>query len=291
MEGTAHPKSRHACGRVAPWSARPRNAVPGNLGVVAGRRYYSPGLGRWTSRDPIGEDGGINLQAFVRNSALGSFDAVGLYGYNTSLTDSNDVETRFSNSRPIWRTCSGRTVRVGDIALVKAYVDANLTTPAGWVEPFITDASGAIPGGLPGGQIGELRNPTYLGAGIVMRFTPSASCCPCVHSGWQQRMVAPTPGPDYAYRETASAYDFPGTIYPPPQGARPTRMPWSSYATGKCARLSRGGTLRPSPTLTGPPRPLPQPSICSSLTSGSAFHAIGSGGAQLGQQGPRDACR
>ena len=214
MNGTRQPRNRAVRKRATAWSLGPRNVRPANVGVVAGRRYYSPGLGRWTSRDPIGEDGGINLQAFVRNSALGSFDAVGLYGYNTSLTDSNDVETRFSNSRPIWRTCSGRTVRVGDIALVKAYVDANLTTPAGWVEPFITDASGAIPGGLPGGQIGELRNPTYLGAGIVMRFTPSASCCPCVHSGWQQRMVAPTPGPDYAYRETASAYDFPGTIYP-----------------------------------------------------------------------------
>ena len=30
---------------------------PGNTGVVAGRRYYSPGLGRWISRDPIGERG------------------------------------------------------------------------------------------------------------------------------------------------------------------------------------------------------------------------------------------
>ena len=80
MEGTAHPKSRHACGRVAPWSARPRNAVPGNLGVVAGRRYYSPGIGRWTSRDPSEEGrGGTNLQAFVGNDPATRHDYLGLW--------------------------------------------------------------------------------------------------------------------------------------------------------------------------------------------------------------------
>jgi hypothetical protein len=80
MEGTAHPKSRHACGRVAPWSARPRNAVPGNLGVVAGRRYYSPGIGRWSSRDPAEERrGGTNLHAFVRNAVTVRCDYLGMW--------------------------------------------------------------------------------------------------------------------------------------------------------------------------------------------------------------------
>ncbi|WP_176012867.1 RHS repeat domain-containing protein [Victivallis sp. Marseille-Q1083] len=31
-------------------------------------RYYSPTLGRWISRDPIGEKGGLNLYGFIRNS-------------------------------------------------------------------------------------------------------------------------------------------------------------------------------------------------------------------------------
>ena len=51
---------------------------PGNLGVVAGRRYYSPGLGRWSSRDPIGEMGGPNLLAMCANSTGGVVDARGL---------------------------------------------------------------------------------------------------------------------------------------------------------------------------------------------------------------------
>ena len=40
-------------------------------------RYYSPELGRWTSRDPIGEQGGANLYAFCLNSALMYIDALG----------------------------------------------------------------------------------------------------------------------------------------------------------------------------------------------------------------------
>ncbi|MDF1813853.1 MAG: RHS repeat-associated core domain-containing protein [Verrucomicrobiales bacterium] len=43
-----------------------------------GYRYYDPNSGRWTSRDPIGEDGGVNLYAYVRNLILNSVDGFGL---------------------------------------------------------------------------------------------------------------------------------------------------------------------------------------------------------------------
>jgi len=33
-------------------------------------RYYSPELGRWLSRDPIGENGGFNLYAMVGNGKV-----------------------------------------------------------------------------------------------------------------------------------------------------------------------------------------------------------------------------
>ena len=33
-------------------------------------RYYVPETGRWASRDPMGEEGGLNLYAFVGNNAL-----------------------------------------------------------------------------------------------------------------------------------------------------------------------------------------------------------------------------
>ena len=43
-----------------------------------GYRYYDPVTGRWPSRDPIGERGGINLYGMVGNNIVGRFDVLGL---------------------------------------------------------------------------------------------------------------------------------------------------------------------------------------------------------------------
>jgi RHS repeat-associated protein len=43
-----------------------------------GYRYYSPRLGRWMSRDPINELGGLNIHAFVRNRVVDRYDPFGL---------------------------------------------------------------------------------------------------------------------------------------------------------------------------------------------------------------------
>jgi len=43
-----------------------------------GYRYYSPELGRWISRDPSGEMGGLNLYKFLDNDPINLFDALGL---------------------------------------------------------------------------------------------------------------------------------------------------------------------------------------------------------------------
>ena len=43
-------------------------------------RYYSPEIGRWISKDPIRERGGINIYAFVNNSSIDYFDFLGAVG-------------------------------------------------------------------------------------------------------------------------------------------------------------------------------------------------------------------
>ncbi len=44
-----------------------------------GYRYYSPMLGRWLSRDPIGEYGGINIYCSGNNDLIGRIEILGLW--------------------------------------------------------------------------------------------------------------------------------------------------------------------------------------------------------------------
>jgi len=46
--------------------------------VYFGFRYYSPELGRFVSRDPIGARGGANLYGFLGNSPVGRWDLLGM---------------------------------------------------------------------------------------------------------------------------------------------------------------------------------------------------------------------
>ncbi len=49
-----------------------------------GYRWYDPVAGRWPSRDPIGEKGGLNLYAFVRNDGVNCVDKLGLKEVETN---------------------------------------------------------------------------------------------------------------------------------------------------------------------------------------------------------------
>ena len=44
-----------------------------------GYRFYSPAMGRWLNRDPISEEGGVNLYAMVDNNPVNSVDEYGLH--------------------------------------------------------------------------------------------------------------------------------------------------------------------------------------------------------------------
>ena len=41
--------------------------------------HYDPTLGRWLNRDPIAEDGGVNLYGFVGNDGVNAWDNLGLF--------------------------------------------------------------------------------------------------------------------------------------------------------------------------------------------------------------------
>ena len=64
-------------------------------------RYYSPELGRWISRDSIGEEGGINLYVMIDNNPLTFMDKHGLRRwYVTGLHSYIIVETWNDKCKP-----------------------------------------------------------------------------------------------------------------------------------------------------------------------------------------------
>ncbi|MDI6810038.1 MAG: RHS repeat-associated core domain-containing protein, partial [Candidatus Eisenbacteria bacterium] len=61
-----------------------------------GYRFYSPELGRWLNRDPIGELGGINLYMFVRNSAINYVDRLGLIDLGSIISGAQEMKDKVS---------------------------------------------------------------------------------------------------------------------------------------------------------------------------------------------------
>jgi RHS repeat-associated protein len=68
---------------VAPGTSEPDDGYTGHLHhapsglALAPFRAYHPALGRWMSRDPIGEMGGINLYGYVSNNPINYYDPYG----------------------------------------------------------------------------------------------------------------------------------------------------------------------------------------------------------------------
>ncbi|MBK8267611.1 MAG: RHS repeat-associated core domain-containing protein [Planctomycetes bacterium] len=61
------------------YDAQPSTAAAGERGLLYyGERYYSPRLGRWVNRDPIGEAVGINNYLAMLNNLVDLIDALGL---------------------------------------------------------------------------------------------------------------------------------------------------------------------------------------------------------------------
>jgi len=70
--------------------------------VYYGYRYYDPVTGRWPSRDPIGERGGINLYGMVGNDAVEYWDFLGL--------NNGDVKARMTADLGAPKNCGCYTL-------------------------------------------------------------------------------------------------------------------------------------------------------------------------------------
>ena len=77
-----------------------------------GYRYYSPEMGRFINRDPIGEKGGYDLYSFVANKPVRYYDYLGMWFRRRATTNPEDLlkksceeaSDRFLNANPDWDT-------------------------------------------------------------------------------------------------------------------------------------------------------------------------------------------
>ena len=158
-----------------------------------GYRYYNPVTGRWPSRDPIEESGGVNLYGFVGNDGVNAWDRLGLItkksfidtGWNVM---NQTIITIFLN--PSWSCQSDGTLSLDSHGAAGGTILNSVNGKKGWVS--VSDkaqkgslnllgnvgsgagafaAVGATVGGalgLFGGPLAELSVPTGMvyGAGV-----------------------------------------------------------------------------------------------------------------------------
>jgi len=78
-----------------------------------GYRHYDPHTGRWPSRDPIGERGGVNLYGFVGNNGVNWIDLLGL-----------EPKEPFDGRHPTLKKCKFNICCVDNLRRMYQYITA-----------------------------------------------------------------------------------------------------------------------------------------------------------------------
>ena len=110
--------------------ATPKTHTPFSPVKERGQRYYLPELGRWLSRDPIGEWGGKNLYGFAGNDGINDCDAKGLC---------------FGFGEPKWRECPEDTVWTFKPIPTIPKADGCSNPFKGWLGPVGKGLAGILP--------------------------------------------------------------------------------------------------------------------------------------------------
>ena len=73
-----------------------------------GFRFYDSLMGRWLSKDPIEEQGGLNLFGFLRNDGISKFDVLGKWGRMMRFSSQNWSYLCPSGQDDSWETLGAK---------------------------------------------------------------------------------------------------------------------------------------------------------------------------------------
>lgn len=78
------------------------SSSPGILIFYYGFRYYDPRTGRWPSRDPIWENGGLNIYGMLGNDSVNVWDLLGLKPTAQEICDCIEISVVVANYKGSW---------------------------------------------------------------------------------------------------------------------------------------------------------------------------------------------
>jgi RHS repeat-associated protein len=133
-----------------------------------GYRHYDPTTGRWLSRDPIAENGGINLYAYVENNPINWFDPLGLQKGRRGWRPPN--RSKCGNSYGDYAKYTGARMLegaavVGELATATAYLGSSIL---GGGLDLLNSAGASDPVGAAGDALWQTGQslPPALGAEV-----------------------------------------------------------------------------------------------------------------------------
>ena len=139
-------------------------------------RQYDPNLGRWLSRDPIEEDGGINLYGYVENDSINRSDPLGQKSLNANAPNPGPVPPN-NQTQPFWaRNNTGPRAPCNSPHLPP--ISQNPATPARTSQ----EAFGNMPGMFTSGRLNTTHGLAYNGALADCKrtpYNPSMKDCYC----------------------------------------------------------------------------------------------------------------
>jgi hypothetical protein len=103
-------------------------------------------MGRWLSRDPIGEKGGVNILAFVDNSVTFAIDPVGLDKYVFDGKKICLVSDDFSECKQCWKGRSGKPL-LDENGRIKRDNSGMPMFPEPTIDEQKRNSSGTLPAG------------------------------------------------------------------------------------------------------------------------------------------------
>ena len=172
-------------------------------------RPYDPNMGRWLSRDPIGEEGGVNLYAMVSNNLVNAIDPLGESEIEISINrDTFPLQRRtriplatigsFKMSVTVDPKCEKKTFdSISGVTMEPPSLPFNMhlqygkskqyPMPAGTYEADYSDSG-------PTGENFKLKTPGTGWSGVYIHagYTPlSSEGCILVGSSWKMGKMAP----------------------------------------------------------------------------------------------------